>query len=150
MTYINRTSSRHPGGRFRAPRCSPARQPYPNLLSVMNRLNPRPAPTPGRFCVGIRKIGLEAGTGSARMIHHFTVDVEEYFQVAALSAAAPPETWDSHPSRVVESTLALAELMEQADARGTMFVLGCVAVQHPGLVKELAARGHEIASHGWA
>lgn len=84
------------------------------------------------------------------MIHHFTVDVEEYFQVAALSRAAPPGTWQRFPSRVVESTLALADLLEQAGARGTMFVLGCVAEQQPGLVKELAARGHEIASHGWA
>jgi polysaccharide deacetylase family protein (PEP-CTERM system associated) len=82
--------------------------------------------------------------------HHFTVDVEEYFQVSALSAVAPPESWDRHPSRVRESTLALADLLEEAGARATMFVLGCVAERQPELVKRLAAAGHEIASHGWA
>jgi polysaccharide deacetylase family protein (PEP-CTERM system associated) len=83
-------------------------------------------------------------------VHHFTVDVEEYFQVSALHSASPPDSWDRHSSRVVESTLKLAELMAEGGARGTMFVLGWVAERHPALVKDLAAAGHEIASHGWA
>lgn len=82
-------------------------------------------------------------------VHHFTVDVEEYFQVQALEPYAPPESWDSHPSRVVRSTLELAELMADAGARGTMFILGWVAERHPDLVRQLSAAGHEIASHGW-
>ncbi|MBN8194878.1 polysaccharide deacetylase family protein, partial [Bacillus sp. NTK074B] len=28
--------------------------------------------------------------------------------------------------------------------------LGCVAERHPDLVRDIARRGHEIASHGWS
>ena len=33
--------------------------------------------------------------------------------------------------------------------RGTFFTLGWVAERYPGLVKDIVAGGHEIASHGW-
>ena len=39
-------------------------------------------------------------------------------------------------------------LLDEADARGTFFVLSWIAERHPALVREIAARGHEIASHG--
>lgn len=83
------------------------------------------------------------------MAHHFTIDVEEYFQVSALERVVARDEWDSYPSRVVSSTRVLAELMAAHEVRGTMFVLGHVAERHPDLVKELAAAGHEIASHGY-
>jgi polysaccharide deacetylase family protein (PEP-CTERM system associated) len=82
-------------------------------------------------------------------VHHFTVDVEEYFQVSALERAVTRAQWDVLPSRVAESTRRLAELLAARSARGTWFVLGWVAERHPDLVKELAAAGHEVASHGW-
>ena len=37
---------------------------------------------------------------------------------------------------------------EQLGLRGTFFVLGEVVDSHPGLVREIAAAGHEIAFHG--
>jgi polysaccharide deacetylase family protein (PEP-CTERM system associated) len=82
-------------------------------------------------------------------VHHFTVDVEEHFQVTALEKAVRPEQWDLHPSRVAESTRRLTDLMARHGARGTFFVLGWVAERQPELVRELSAAGHEIASHGW-
>src|SRR6185436_2003271 len=42
----------------------------------------------------------------------------------------------------------LLDLLARHDARGTFFVLGCVADRTPDIVKRIAARGHEIASHG--
>jgi polysaccharide deacetylase family protein (PEP-CTERM system associated) len=44
----------------------------------------------------------------------------------------------------------LLALFDEAGARGTFFVLGWVAERHPRLVKEIAARGHEIACHGFS
>jgi polysaccharide deacetylase family protein (PEP-CTERM system associated) len=82
-------------------------------------------------------------------VHHFTVDVEEYFQVSALERVVSRDEWDSYPSRVVSSMGILSELLAAHDARGTMFVLGHVAERHPQLVRELSAAGHEIASHGY-
>jgi polysaccharide deacetylase family protein (PEP-CTERM system associated) len=83
-------------------------------------------------------------------VHHFTVDVEEYFHVTALEQAVPRAHWAGMPSRVVPSTRQLMDLLGRHETRGTMFVLGLVAERHPQLVRDLAAAGHEIASHGWS
>jgi polysaccharide deacetylase family protein (PEP-CTERM system associated) len=81
--------------------------------------------------------------------HHFTVDVEEYFQVTALEPVAPRSQWETYPWRVRESTLHLLDLLAEHRATGTFFVLGWIAERHPDLVKAIAAAGHEVASHGF-
>lgn len=81
--------------------------------------------------------------------HHFTVDVEEYFQVSALEPYAPRSTWESIPSRIDVGMRILLDLLAQRSTQGTFFVLGWVAKHHPQLVREIAAAGHEVASHGW-
>ena len=81
--------------------------------------------------------------------HHFTADVEEHFQVAALARVVPRSRWDELESRVVPSTTALLEILDRHDAKGTFFVLGWVADRYPELVRTIAEQGHEIASHGW-
>ncbi|MFB7473459.1 polysaccharide deacetylase family protein [Kitasatospora sp. NPDC056184] len=40
-------------------------------------------------------------------------------------------------------------LLEQYGIRATFFLIGENAVEHPGLVGEIAARGHHIANHTW-
>lgn len=81
--------------------------------------------------------------------HYFTVDVEEHFQVSAFEHAVPAEAWMGHESRVEANTHRLLDLLQRHDARGTFFVLGWVAERHRELVREIAARGHEVASHGY-
>jgi polysaccharide deacetylase family protein (PEP-CTERM system associated) len=79
-----------------------------------------------------------------------TVDVEDYFHVAALAPSIPRDGWDARESRVVANTRKLLAKFEQFDVRGTFFVLGWVAERHPELVRDIAARGHEIACHGYS
>lgn len=43
----------------------------------------------------------------------------------------------------------LLEMLAASGARGTFFTLGWVAKHHPAMVREIAAGGHEVASHGW-
>lgn len=81
--------------------------------------------------------------------HHFTVDVEEYFQVAALEGVVARAGWDRRESRIDASLGVILDLLRQVEARGTFFVLGWVAERRPELVQRIAAEGHEIASHGW-
>jgi len=81
--------------------------------------------------------------------HLFSVDVEEHFQVVALRRWAPRATWDQQPSRVVQNVDRLLELLARHGAVGTFFTLGWVAERQPGLVRRIAAAGHEVASHGW-
>ncbi|MGI9181747.1 MAG: XrtA system polysaccharide deacetylase [Longimicrobiaceae bacterium] len=80
--------------------------------------------------------------------HHFTVDVEEYFQVSAFEPRVPRESWDGLESRVVASMSRLLDILAEHEARGTFFVLGWIAERHPELVRAIAAAGHEVASHG--
>lgn len=82
--------------------------------------------------------------------HHFTVDVEEYFQVVALAPHVPRDTWDHVPSRVERPVDRLLGLLADHDGTGTFFTLGWIAERHPGLVRRISGAGHEIASHGQA
>jgi polysaccharide deacetylase family protein (PEP-CTERM system associated) len=79
----------------------------------------------------------------------FTVDVEDYFHVAAFASIVPASTWDRYPSRVVDNTLRLLDLVGEAGVRGTFFVLGWVAERQPQLVRRIAEAGHELGSHSY-
>lgn len=79
-----------------------------------------------------------------------TVDVEDYFHVEAFSGHIDRNTWGERESRVVNNTQRLLDLFDRFQVRATFFVLGWVAERHPQLVKDIAARGHEIACHGWS
>lgn len=78
----------------------------------------------------------------------FTVDLEEWFHLLDTDVAPGRESWEAQDSRVEKNTRRLLELMGEAGVRGTFFTLGWVAERFPGLVREVAAAGHEIASHG--
>jgi polysaccharide deacetylase family protein (PEP-CTERM system associated) len=81
--------------------------------------------------------------------HHFTVDVEEYFQVSAFAPHLPRADWDRWESRVQARVGCLLDLLARHEARATFFVLGWVAERHPEMVRSVARAGHEVASHGW-
>ncbi|HET7292123.1 MAG TPA: XrtA system polysaccharide deacetylase [Vicinamibacteria bacterium] len=87
--------------------------------------------------------------GAKSIANALTIDVEEHFQVHNLARHFDRETWDLQPSRVVRNTRLLLRILAEYDVRATFFVLGWVAERHPALVKELAAAGHEVATHGY-
>lgn len=43
----------------------------------------------------------------------------------------------------------LLTVLAELGARATVFVVGELAQAHPGLVRDIAAQGHEIGLHGW-
>lgn len=77
------------------------------------------------------------------------MDVEEYFQVAAMEPYVDRKDWSAIGARVEIGTRQLLSLLAEHSATGTFFTLGWIAEKHPGLVRDIAAAGHEIASHGW-
>jgi polysaccharide deacetylase family protein (PEP-CTERM system associated) len=85
----------------------------------------------------------------ARSVHAMSVDVEDYLHAWALSPAIGRADWERWPSRVEASTRRVLDLFEAAGIKATFFVLGWVAARHPALVREIAGRGHELASHGY-
>jgi polysaccharide deacetylase family protein (PEP-CTERM system associated) len=58
--------------------------------------------------------------------------------------------WEHYESRVEQNTHRLLDLLDAHATKATFFVLGWVAERHPSLVRTLVARGHEVASHGYA
>jgi len=79
-----------------------------------------------------------------------SVDVEDYFHVAALSESISVADWSSISPRVEENTRRLLDLFDRHEVKATHFVLGWVAERFPDLVREIDARGHEVASHGYS
>ncbi|TAL01734.1 MAG: DUF3473 domain-containing protein [Rhodospirillaceae bacterium] len=82
-------------------------------------------------------------------INAMSVDVEEYFQVQALSGHVGRADWDQRGSRVELSTNRVLDLFATHGAKATFFTLGWVAERHPALVRRIVADGHELASHGY-
>jgi polysaccharide deacetylase family protein (PEP-CTERM system associated) len=79
-----------------------------------------------------------------------TVDVEDYFQVAAFFGEVDLENWDSFPLRVERNTHRLLDLFARYGVKATFFVLGWVAEHCPELVRAIAKCGHEVACHGYS
>lgn len=87
---------------------------------------------------------------SSAVRHAMTVDVEDYFHVSAFSKVISPQHWEQWPATVERNTRRLLDLFDETGIRATFFVLGWVAERYPRLVREIQARGHEIASHGYS
>jgi polysaccharide deacetylase family protein (PEP-CTERM system associated) len=102
---------------------------------------------PSPIIVNVRDDNQHSTPGRVR--HHFTVDVEEHFQVSAMEPYVPRSQWDAMPSRVDRNTRILLELLAKHDAKGTFFTLGWVAKRQRSLVADIVAAGHEMASHGY-
>lgn len=80
------------------------------------------------------------------MVNALTVDFEDWYQGLEI----PHTQWEGYEDRLPESGRRLLGLFAEAGARATFFLLGAVAERHPELVREIAAAGHEIATHGWS
>lgn len=81
------------------------------------------------------------------MVHALTVDVEDAINQAMRNFFGQ----EMEPTiRVVDNTMRLLDLFEEYDARASFFILGEVARIHPGLVREIASRGHELGIHGYS
>jgi polysaccharide deacetylase family protein (PEP-CTERM system associated) len=82
------------------------------------------------------------------MLNALTIDVEDYFQVSAFEGCVSRECWDNYPLRVERNTSRILDILDEFEVKATFFVLGWVAERKPALVREIARRGHEVASHG--
>lgn len=77
-----------------------------------------------------------------------SIDVEDYFHVAALADAVDRSEWSKMEYRAESSTARLLEVFAQRDIRATFFILGWVTKRSPALVKMIHDAGHEVACHG--
>lgn len=89
-------------------------------------------------------------TSSQSIINAMTVDVEDYFHVAAFANDIAPSQWAKMQSRVEKNTISILDLFRSRNTKATFFILGWVAERYPDIVKEIQARGHEVACHGYS
>lgn len=85
-----------------------------------------------------------------KIINAMTVDVEDYFHVAAFEKNIAPINWSNLELRVEKNTYRLLELFSQHNIKSTFFTLGWVAERCPNLIKAIVEQGHELASHSYA
>jgi polysaccharide deacetylase family protein (PEP-CTERM system associated) len=83
-------------------------------------------------------------------VNAMTIDVEDYYQVAAFEKIVAPADWGNFESRVVANTQRFLALLASQNVKATFFILGYEAERYPELVREIASAGHEIGSHGFA
>lgn len=89
-------------------------------------------------------------TGPEAELCLFSLDVEDWFHRLDLSTAPPFLRWRSLSPRVERNMRLLFDLFSEYEVHVTCFFLGWVAEHYPALVHEALARGHEVASHGYA
>lgn len=87
-------------------------------------------------------------SASDGIVNAMSVDVEDYFHVAALARSIPRDRWNDMEYRAEANTRLLLDLFDEQRMKSTFFVLGWVAKRSPGLIREIHDRGHEVASHG--
>lgn len=82
------------------------------------------------------------------IVNALSIDVEDYFQVAAFDSHVARDEWDTRECRVERNIDRILEMLAQHDTKATFFTLGWVAERYPGMVGRIVAGGHELASHG--
>ena len=83
------------------------------------------------------------------MLNALSIDVEDYFQVSAFERHVRRDDWDHYSLRVEGNTSRILDMLDRFGVKATFFVLGWIAEKRPLLIREIAKRGHEIASHGY-
>jgi polysaccharide deacetylase family protein (PEP-CTERM system associated) len=88
-------------------------------------------------------------THADETVNALTIDVEDYFQVSAFAPYIERSQWDDIPCRAEANVQRILGWLDAHGAKATFFTLGWIAERHPGIVREIVARGHELASHGY-
>ena len=83
-----------------------------------------------------------------RITNALTIDVEDYFQISAFAPHIARADWDQRECRIERNVESILDMLDAHATKATFFTLGWIAERYPALVREIVARGHELASHG--
>lgn len=84
-----------------------------------------------------------------KVINALSVDVEDYYHALVFQEGLKQRVNGGFASRVELSTGRVLNLLADRGVKGTFFVLGEVAAEHPTLVRDIAKGGHEVACHSY-
>jgi polysaccharide deacetylase family protein (PEP-CTERM system associated) len=74
-------------------------------------------------------------------------DFEDWHQLVYRRLGLPE--WDKARAPFARQVHAVLDFLDEIEASSTFFLLGMTASRYPELVREVVARGHEIACHGF-
>lgn len=86
---------------------------------------------------------------SERPANILTINLEDYYQVAAFQNLITRDQWYRFETRLNSSVEGTLKLLKELDCTATFFVLGWIAEKWPNLVRSVSEAGHEIASRGF-
>ncbi|HEV8420312.1 MAG TPA: polysaccharide deacetylase family protein [Actinomycetota bacterium] len=76
-----------------------------------------------------------------------TFDLEDWYQVVGRMFGFTPSP--AERGRLPLQVGRILHLLDTHRTHATFFVLGLTAAEYPGLIRDIAAAGHEIATHGF-
>jgi polysaccharide deacetylase family protein (PEP-CTERM system associated) len=91
--------------------------------------------------------GGDASAGADRPSFVATFDLEDWFHAENVRSSLPTSDWGALEARIERNAHGLLDILSEAGARSTFFVLGWVARRYPALVRRIVAEGNEVASH---
>lgn len=86
-----------------------------------------------------------------------TVDIEDWYHIPSVTGSPFSKfrdvdefftKWKARYDYLTEPTRKVLEMLDELKVRATFFVVADVVEHYPGLVQQIAERGHEIACHG--
>jgi polysaccharide deacetylase family protein (PEP-CTERM system associated) len=86
---------------------------------------------------------------SSHRNHILTVVLEDYYHLSPFKGLIERTLWHRFEQRLEIGTRRTLDMLDEFGIRATFFVLGWVADTAPELVREVAERGHEVASKGY-
>ena len=107
-------------------------------------------------CWGIGATGISVGRTTIEsemnqdIKNILTIDIEEYFHSPAFNALFGMDRWPLLESRMVFEANKILGILDEFKVTATFFILGWIAERFPEIIKEIHARGHEIACHGYS
>ena len=83
------------------------------------------------------------------MHNYLTIDVEDYFHVAAFADIVSSNDWDQMDQRVQVSIASILQVLKKHNVKAMFFVVGWVAEKHPDIVRAIIKDGHDIGCHSY-
>lgn len=83
------------------------------------------------------------------MRNAISVDLEDWYHICGVENSKWAEKWEKYSCRLIANVEKILTLLDEFDVKATFFVVGYIAEKEPSLIKIIADRGHELASHGY-
>jgi len=78
-----------------------------------------------------------------------TFDIEDWYHFLEHRSTRNETQWKDYEPRIRQNTANILAFLEKHQQKATFFVIGWIAKNNPGLVKDIADAGHEIGLHSY-